>query len=295
MEFAESIEAFEQFARGDFVRSMDQLGSAAVRLVPRDMDIGGGRMQLHEIDALKNYPEAEILTVSGLDQAGFEYLIRNYGQQFRVLQFFKNKLVEDWSLLGTLPGLEYVYYFFNQRIESLWDMTNNKKLKGISIMDFSRLKTISGIEKAENLEYFSLGNAVWDKCVVDSYRFFADTNVRYLSFSGKKILDRDPGYLTRMPRLEAVRGVLRGLTKAQVAWVKANGAKNLDIGIKVIQWPDRETREPSPLVLLPWKGQRSYRLTGNEARYARDMEQFRALVEGYQGVSYESAFGEKTE
>ena len=118
MNLIDSIEKFEFFAQGNFVRTMDQLGSAAVRLVPGNVDIGGGRMQLHEIDALKKFPDAEILTVSGLDQAGFEYLIQNYGKQFKVLQFFKNKLVEDWSLLGTLPDLEYVYYFFNQRLET---------------------------------------------------------------------------------------------------------------------------------------------------------------------------------
>lgn len=290
-----NIETFEDFAQGSLVRTIDKLGSAAVWLTPRDMDIGGGRMKLHEIDRLKDFPNAEVLAVSGLDQEGFEYLIRTYGSRFKILQLFKNKLVEDWSLLSTLPDLEYLYYFFNQRIDRLWDMTNNKKLKGISIMDFSRLKTLQGIEAAENLEYFSLGNAVWDRCEVDSYRYFAETNVRYLSFSGRKILDRDPRYLVSMKKLEAFRGVMHGLSREQFAWVKANAANDLDIGPKITHWRNSETRELYPVAVFPWKGQRSYSLENNEARYARDVEKFNALVQQYRGVSYEALFPDKAE
>lgn len=290
MSYINNIDDFIQFAQGNFARRQHQLGQAAVRLIPKDMDIGGGRMQLHEIDALKDHPDAEILSVSGLDQQGFEYLIQNYGRQFKILQFFKNKRVEDWSALGQLPDLEYVYYFFNQRIERFWDMRNNKKLRGISILDFSRLKTLSGIETAENLEYFCLGNAVWDKSEVDSFRYFADTNVRFLCFAGKKILDREPAYLARIPRLEQIYGVLRGCSREQFAWVKANAANDLNIGPMIGQGQDLKTLELYQEVRFPWKGQRSYKLEGNEAKYSRDLAQFQALVDQYRGVPYEMLF-----
>ena len=39
--------------------------------------------------------------------------------------FFKNKGVEDWSLLGTLPELEGLYWFHNQKITKFWDMSRN--------------------------------------------------------------------------------------------------------------------------------------------------------------------------
>ena len=256
MSYIENAEMFYQFSRGDYLRDIDKLGASGIWLKPEDMDVGGGRMKLHEIDKLKDYPKAEVLTISGLDQEGFEYFIKNYGKQFKIIQFFKNKKVQDWSLLSTLPDLEFLYYFFNQRIECLWDMTENKKLKGIVLLDFSRLKSLSGIEKAENLEYFCLGNAVWDKWDIDSYRYFADTNVRYLSFRGKKILDNDPSYLASMKKLERVEGIMYGLSKEQVAWVKANAVNPLDIGPK----------------------------------FTRDVEQFNAMVEQFRGVPYESLF-----
>ena len=299
MGYIDSMEEFQEFARGViYPREHKLFGElpegAFVRLVPEDIDVGGGRMKLHEIDRLRDFPNARILVVSGLNQEGFEYLIRTYGQQFRVLQFFKNKLVEDWSLLSTLPDLEYVYYFFNQRIDRFWDMSENKKLKGLSILDFSRLKSLRGIERAENLEYFRLGNAVWDKAVVDSYRYFENTNVRYLSFWGKKILDTDPFYLPSMKKLERFDGIMYGCTKEQFAWVKANAANSLNIGPCVMTDTDPKTKEIQEWAVFPWKGKRSYLLKGKEQRFAGELAEFNALVEQYRGVPYEAIFGETT-
>ncbi len=288
MSYIENIKMFEDFCYGDYIRGVNELESNEVRLIPEDMDVGGGHMKIHEIDKIKDYPNADIVTISGLDQEGFEYFIKNYGKQFKIIQFFKNKKVEDWSLLSTLPDLEFLYYFFNQRIESLWDMTPNKKLKGIVLKDFSRLKSLKGIEKAENLEYFSLGNAVWDKWEIDSYRYFADTNVRYLHFGGKKILDRDPSYLVSMKKLEKIKHVMHGLTKEQFAWVKANAVNSLDIGPYLHNWTDYGVDEPYFVVQYPWKGQRTYKLKNNEQRYEREVEQFNALVEQLRGVPYEA-------
>ena len=78
------------------------------------MDIGGGRISVFDIDKLKDYPDADVVTISGLHQDTFEYFIKTYGKQLRAIRFFKNKFIEDLSLLGTLPQLEYVYFFANQ-------------------------------------------------------------------------------------------------------------------------------------------------------------------------------------
>lgn len=297
MSYIENVEMFDRFSRGEYVRDINKLNDTAIWLKPEDMDVGGGRMKLYEIDKLKDYPNSDIISITGLDQEGFEYFIKNYGKQFKIIQFFKNKKVQDWSLLATLPDLEYLYYFFNQGIERLWNMTENKKLRGISILDFSRLKSLKGIETAENLEYFCLGNAVWDKCEVDSYRYFADTNVRYLRFWGKKILDRNPSYLVSMKKLKGFQGVMQGLSREQFAWVKANAVNPLEIGPTIATRTDLETKSPYCVAVFPWKGQRSYKLESSEQRFARDVEQFNALVEQFRGVPYESlfSFAEKPE
>lgn len=293
MRYTPDIKTFLDFSRRLVLDPLEPDNQEELWLQPADMDIGGGRMTLPEIDRLQEYPNARALTVSGLDQQCFEYLIRTYGQQFHTLRFFKNKRVEDWSLLSTLPELEYLFYFLNQRITQFWDMTNNRKLKGIVIQDFSRLKTLDGIQTAPNLEYFLLGDAVWDTSVVDSYRYFANTHVRYLGFTGRKILDSDPFYLAAMPELEAFDGLLYSCTIEQAAWVKANAAKNLDIG-PIVNSLDDPHDGPYTEICFPWK-QRRYPLSGNEARYQRDVERFEKLVEQYRGVPYDPLFPREAE
>lgn len=205
-----------------------------------------------------------------------------------MLHFFKNKKVEDWSLLGTLPQLEYLFYFFNQRIQKFWDMRNNTSLKAIVIKDFSRLKTLDGIQNAKNLEYFLLGNAVWDTAEVDSYKYFAHTGVRYLAFTGRKILDPSVEYLAHMPRLEAFHGLLYRSSIEQAAWVKANAAPTLKLQPQLRSW-EKSPEETVTDVHFPWK-QRSYTLEGKQARYARDLAKFETLTAQYRGVPYEQAF-----
>lgn len=117
--------SFESFVYGSFDYDKATQTHSCLWLREEKMDIGGGTISIEDIDKLKDYPDTDVVTISGLHQDTFEYFIKTYGAQLRAIRFFKNKLVEDWSLLGTLPKLEYVYFFANQRISSLWDMSRN--------------------------------------------------------------------------------------------------------------------------------------------------------------------------
>ena len=77
-----------------------------------DADVSGGKIDIEAIDRIADHPEAKSVCIFGLRQDTFEYFIRTYGRQFRYIRFFKNKSVEDWSLLGTLPELEGLYCSF---------------------------------------------------------------------------------------------------------------------------------------------------------------------------------------
>ena len=120
-------------------------------------DVSGGTISIADIDRIKDYPDAEVVTISGLHQDTFEYFIKTYGHQFKAIRFHKNKLVSDWSLLGELPNLEFVHWFFNQRITSFWDMSKNVSLKAVSIDDFSRITGFEMIDTAPALEFLSIG------------------------------------------------------------------------------------------------------------------------------------------
>ncbi len=88
-------------------------------------NIGGGKITISDIDELKKHPSADTVQISGLHQDTFEYFIRKYGNQLKRIDFFKNKLIEDLSLLGSLQNLEYVDFYYNQKVTQLWDMSGN--------------------------------------------------------------------------------------------------------------------------------------------------------------------------
>lgn len=118
--------SFDSFADGSFDYDCKTKNHTCLWLREANMDIGGGTISKEEIDSLTNYPDIDVVTISGLRQDTFEYFIKNYGKQLRAIRFFKNKFVEDWSLLGTLTLflfqsthffiMEYAQEFFFNRV-----------------------------------------------------------------------------------------------------------------------------------------------------------------------------------
>lgn len=283
---------FEQFCHGEFCVDPLSYEDKILWLHEADMDIGGGRISIPEIDVLAEHPEAEAVRISGLRQDTFEYFIQTYGQRLRAIHFFKNKLVEDWSLLGTLPNLEYVYWFANQRIETLWDMRGNTALKGLCVSDFTRLHSIEGIQAAPALRYFCFKDAVWDTSEVESFSPLAHTGVTHLMFGAKRITDGSLEFLEKMPSLELFDFPLNQFTTEQAAWAVANFPKLQGFGLCAKRddtvyksGPNGEHLElPGAYIVGKRKPALSYEK--DAARIQRYMDQFEALMEKYRGVPY---------
>ena len=103
----------------DYPKLCEEKLQTQLRLRAPNMDVTGGTIRREDIDLLAQYPEVRSVSASGLRQDTFVYFVQQYGRRLRYIDFFKNKLVEDWSLLGTLPELEGIRFFHNQRITSL--------------------------------------------------------------------------------------------------------------------------------------------------------------------------------
>lgn len=173
----------------NFEKNREELYELIVE--PKNMDVGGGKITKEEIDIIQKYPNAKSLRISGLNQETFEYFISKYGNQFEAISFFKNKLVSDLDMLGTLNKLKYVYYFFNQRVTKLWDMSNNEKLQGLAIYDFSWLHSIEQIATASNLTYFAIGDEVWARTSLESLEPLVNSSVKHFAWWGKCIQDNN--------------------------------------------------------------------------------------------------------
>ena len=182
------LREFLMVDKGNFTSSSFDIFD--INLVQKEVD--GGSVSIDQIDeAVGNNSNAKSIIISGLKQDTFDYFVKKYGQQFKAISFWKNKLVEDISLLGTLKDIQFINYFFNQRAISLWDMSDNKALKGLGIYDFSKLHSINEIESSTNLEFFGIGDMVWAGMVIDSLKPIANTKIRHFEWCGKKVSDND--------------------------------------------------------------------------------------------------------
>ncbi len=283
--------SFESFVDGSFDRVDEE--HATLWLKSADADIGGGKISKSDIDVLTAYENVDTVSVSGLNQDTFEYFISKYGKQLKAVRFIKNKTVNDISVLGTLPQLEYVYFFGNQRIDRLWNMSGNTKLTGLCLHDFSRLHSIEGVETAPSLKEFEIGNAVWDKAVIESLMPLARTGVKRLCFSGKSVKDDDYSFLETMPNLKSFEFALDFLTTEQVAWMVANFPKLNGRSLRAKEDTDLyidDSCNTVPGTFIVGKRKPSLVYKGNEAKIAKYVMAFENLKCKYKGLAYAEAF-----
>ncbi|MBP3460437.1 MAG: hypothetical protein J6K58_14640 [Lachnospiraceae bacterium] len=184
-------------------------------------DIGGGTILKEEIDVLSQYPDLKRIAIMGLHQDTFEYFVETYGKKFEAIYFWKNKLVEDWSKLSKLENIEVLAYFHNQRIEVLWDMRENKKLRLLAIEDFTRLKDMSGIEKAPVLEGLLFGNKVWARTSINRFPDLQLTSIRRINHNAEVSFE-DTFRMLQIPSLENLDFRTNLYPTEFIAWICAN-------------------------------------------------------------------------
>ncbi|SHJ97264.1 hypothetical protein SAMN02745163_02961 [Clostridium cavendishii DSM 21758] len=186
-------------------------------------NISGGRITYEQIDELKNHPNAIEILISGLTQDTFDYFIENYGYQFKVIHFWKCPLISDFTKLEQLPNVEYLLFFWNQRVTHLWDLSKNIHLKGLSFDDFTRMHTLKEIPLAPALEELYFGDKVWNKYVLESLKPLCHAQkLETLIFSAKKIDDNDINPLSKICNLKNLEFPTNLFTTEQVAWLTAN-------------------------------------------------------------------------
>lgn len=198
-----------------------------INLIERD--ISGGRISKSTIDSLENTKDEHVLTVSGLKQDTFEYLIHNHGHRFRTINFWKCPLVEDFSPIESLPNIEFISYFWNQRVTRLWNFGKTPKLKGFAFDDFTRMHTLLDLENAGSLEELEFGNKIWVKYKLETLEPISKlTQLKRLVFSANKIEDGRIEPLAVLSNLESLSFPANLFTTEQVAWLKSKLPESID-------------------------------------------------------------------
>ena len=270
---------FETLAQAEWNYPRIDQDSRWTQLLIKDMS--GGAIGKEDIDRIAEHPDARSVSIGGLRQDTFEYFITTYGRQFRYIHFFNSNGIEDWSLLETLPELEGLYWFHNQKITKFWDMSRNRSLKALEISDFCKLHDLSGVEKAPSLEWFGFGDAISRTSEIESLRPLADTNIRRLSFSGKTIRDMDISFIPQMRALEVFDFPTNLFTMEEVAWLVGK-CPNLEgyalkPYIETMVYNEKTYKADKPGVILV--GKPTLATEGNEKRIANHVAQFNKIVE----------------
>ena len=191
-----------------------------IKLIERN--ISGGTISKATIDSLENSKNTHVLTISGLKQDTFEYLIENYGHKFRTINFWKCPLVNDFSPIESLSHIQYISYFWNQRVTRLWDFTKTPKLKGFAFDDFTRMHNLNDLENAKNLEELEFGDKVWIKYRLKTLEPLSNlTQLKKLTFSAKKVEDERIEPLSNLISLRKLSFPTNLFTTEQVAWLKS--------------------------------------------------------------------------
>ena len=122
-------------------------------------EIGGDDITALKDSALKNSRKRVKLT--GFNQEQFDYISPYIKETTEVLYLHKCPKIKDLSVLSDFPNLKCLSVYWNNSLEKLWDMKNNRDLDVLSFVSISKLRDVSSL-KNSNIKYVTLDSA--DNC-----------------------------------------------------------------------------------------------------------------------------------
>ncbi|MBP1840115.1 hypothetical protein [Formosa algae] len=112
-------------------------------------------------------------------------------------------LINDLSCLENLKACETLLLDWNTKATKLWDFKKNKKLKNLSIRDFSKISNIDEIENISQLKSLSLEGGMWKPMKLDSLKSIAvNRNLGYLRLINLRLKDNSLKPLWNLSKLE---------------------------------------------------------------------------------------------
>ncbi len=83
--------------------------------------------------------QTERLKITRLSQEGLEHFVKNYGKNYRVLDFYVCTQICDFSPLGDLDRVEAIRIEWCRKADRLWDMSGNSSLKVLSVSNAKKI------------------------------------------------------------------------------------------------------------------------------------------------------------
>ena len=113
-----------------------------------------GNADISSIADCINNNDATNIFLNGFSQKQFDYIAPLIKEKVKILYLFKCPRIINLSVLSQFSKLECVLIYWNNSLETLWHMENNKNLKVLSFSAISKLKDISTLTKS-SVEYIN--------------------------------------------------------------------------------------------------------------------------------------------
>lgn len=129
-----------------------------------------------DINDLKEYvikKKPQSVLLDGFDQKQFDYII-DYIKDVKILYLFKCNKINDLSKLSNCINLECLHIYWNNRLDSLWNMYKNTKLKVLSLDRITKLSFIEDL-LTSNIEYITFDST--NDIGQTKYEFSSDINI----------------------------------------------------------------------------------------------------------------------
>lgn len=248
--------------------------------------LNGGSIKIEDIDVLKDYEKIDRLSVSGLDQAKFEYLIQQYGNKFTQLHLFKSPKISDFSPLESLEHLRSVEMFWNQKADHLWNLNKNKSLEKIVLSDIKRMRNLNAFTNNQTLKYIEFDMGMTGTLAIDSLKPLASCrSLEYLSFRLNKLIDQDIQPLAAIASLKELDFNVNLFQTEQVAWLAAHCSSQVQCQLfaGIIKWKVTYHGGPEfpPDTLIVGKRKPMLNAIKDKAKIEKYLAEFRQMVEAY--------------
>lgn len=243
----------------DELRTGDNFGPRPGHLSLVEPEMNGGKISRERIDTLASQPGISALTISGLQQDTLEYLVSHYGPQLRHIHFWKCPRIADFSPLESLPELQQVAAYWNQKATRLWDFRKTPRLRGLGFKDFNHVTDLADLAYATSLEELNFGGMI---SVKTGYRTLDPlsglTQLKQLSFSAKGIEDERIEPLAALTQLDELEFSASLFTLEQLAWLRAHlpvsAASSVLVAVRPISQPFERSGKRIDCLVMGKKG-----------------------------------------
>ncbi len=112
--------------------------------------------------------------LNGFRQEHFDYVASYLKDATEVLYLFKCPKINDLSALAEFKKLKYLCVYWNNSLESLWNMEKNTSIEALSFITVSKIKNISDLQNSK-VRYVNFDSS--DNCGNKKECIFLNPNV----------------------------------------------------------------------------------------------------------------------